>query len=342
MIGLMRAELLRLRRRRSLQAIILAVPLLVGVTFVLGYNSIYDQGPFDEAAFRQELLDGGFGIGVSPEELEPLLAETIESQRQVYVQMEDAQRLVRATYVFPYSLVQVLTNGTFVLLALILLTATTIGDEFGWATIRTSLVASGRRRKFLLVRLGAVGVAGLLIFGFLLVLGALLPLLLNIPPSRLPATLPAFDGGAFLVLIGGELVASLLVIAFAALITLLLRNGALTLVSVLVWVAVEAAVLTLLLRFPNFGGNGFSTVGGDQPAPPPPPDAWLLDAFPLRGITTLVNQAGRAATGLPTYVGEVISRDVHVAAVPITSFAILAAILFALGFRRFSRMDIIE
>jgi hypothetical protein len=113
-------------------------------------------------------------------------------------------------------------------------------------------------------------------------------------------------------------------------------------VSVLVWVAVEAAVLTLLLRFPNFGGNGFSTVGGDQPAPPPPPDAWLLDAFPLRGMTTLINQAGRAASGLPTYLGEVVSRDVHVAAVPITSFAILAAILFALGFRRFSRMDIVE
>jgi len=109
--------------------------------------------------------------------------------------------------------------------------------------------------------------------------------------------------------------------------------------SLLIFVA---AVLTLLLRFPNFGGNGFSTVGGDQPAPPPPPDAWLLDAFPLRGMTTLVTQAGRAATGLPTYLGEVISRDVHVAAVPITSFAILAAILFALGFRRFSRMDIIE
>src|SRR5437773_901838 len=249
----MRAELLRLRKRRSLQAIVLAVPLLVGVTFVLGYNSIYEQPPFDEAAFRQELLDGGYGVGVPPEELEPILAEAIGSQRQMMAQVEESQRLVRATYVFPYSLVQVLGSGTFVLLALILLTATTIGDEFSWATIRTSLVASGRRRKFLLVRLGAVGVAGLLIFGLLLVLGAILPLFLNIPASKLPATLPAFDGGAFLVLFGGELVASLLVIAFAALITLLLRNGALTLVSVLVWVAVEAAVLTLLLRVPNFG-----------------------------------------------------------------------------------------
>ena len=342
MIGLMRAELLRLRRRRSLQVIVLAVPLIIGVIFVLGYNSIYEAPTFDEAAIRQELLDGGFGVGMPPEELEPLLRESIEAQRQMYAQMDESQRLVRATYVFPYSLVQVLGSGTFVLLALILLTATTIGDEFGWATIRTSLVASGRRRKFLLVRLGAVGVAGVLIFGLLLVLGALLPLVLNIPASKLPATLPAFDGGAFLVLLGGELVASLLVIAFAALITLLLRNGALTLVSVLVWVAVEAAVLTLLMRFPNFGGPGLSEVGGAQAPPAPPPDAWLLDAFPLRGMTTLIAQAGRAASGLPTYVGEVVTRDVSVAAVPIASFAILAAILYPLAFRRFSRMDIIE
>jgi ABC-type transport system involved in multi-copper enzyme maturation permease subunit len=329
-IGLMRAELLRLRRRRSLQAIVLAVPLIVGVLFVLGYNSLTEQPPFDAAAYRQELMDGGFGLGLPPEQLEPLLAETIEAQRQQIAQQDANDRLIRATYAFPFSLVQVLGNGTFVLLALILLTATTIGDEFGWATIRSSLIASSRRGSFLVVRLAAMVVAGVLIFGLLVVLGTVLPLVLSIPPSKLPATLPDFDGGAFAVLIGGELVASVLVVAFAALFTLLLRNGALTLVSVLVWVAVEAAVLTLLIRFPNFGQGQ------------PPPDAWLLDAFPLRGMTTLVGQAGRAATGLPSYPGEAVARDVGAAAVPIASFAILAAILFALAFRRFTRMDIVE
>ena len=338
----MRAELLRLRRRRSLQAIVLAVPLLVGVTFFLGYNSVYEQPPFDEAAFRQEMIDGGYGVGVPPVELDQLLDEAVVSQRQMFDQLDENQRFIRATYTFPYSLVQVLGSGVFVLLALILLTATTIGDEFGWATIRTSLVASSRRRRFLLVRLAAIVVAGLLIFGLLLVVGTLLPLLLNIPQSKLPATLPDFDGGAFIVLIGGELVASLLVIAFAALTTLLFRNGALALGAVPVWVAVEAAVLMLLLRFPNFGGGALSELGGDQPPPPPPPDAWMLDAFPLRGITTLVQTAGRAASGLPSYVGDVVGRDVAAAAVPITSFTILAAVLLALAFRRFSRMDIVE
>jgi hypothetical protein len=329
-IGLLRAELLRLRRRRSLQVIVLAVPLLVGVMFVLGYNSIQDQPAFDAAAYRQELIDSGFALGLPPDQLEPLLAEAIESRRQEMASVEESQRLTRATYVFPYSLVHILGSGSFVLLALILLTATTIGDEFGWATIRTALIASSRRRAFLLVRVLAVVGAGVLIFALLLALAALLPLALNIPRAMLPAKLPQFDGGAFLVLLGGELVASVMVVGFAALITLLLRNGGLTLVSVLAWVAIEAAVLTLLLRFPNFGQGE------------PPPDAWLLNAFPLRGMTTLVGQAGRAASGLPSYLGEAVSRDVGSAGVPIASFAILAATFFAFAFRRFSRMDIVE
>jgi ABC-type transport system involved in multi-copper enzyme maturation permease subunit len=329
-IGLVKAEWLRLRKRRSLQVIVLGLPLLVGVIFVLGYNSIYEQPPFDEAAFRQELIDGGFAEGMPPEELDALLAETIESQRQSYAQQEESERFTRASYSFPYSLVLVLGNGTFVLVALMLLTATTIGDEFGWATMRTSLLASSRRRRFLLVRLGSVVLAGLAIFGMLLLAGTLLPVLLNIPPSKLPATPPPFDVGAFLALLGGELVAGLAVIAFAAFITLLFRRGGLALISVLVYVAIEAAVLLFLLRFPNFSEGE------------PPPDAWLLDAFPLRGLTRLIQTTSMAANGFPGYFGEVVSRDFSSAAVPITSFAILAVVLGALAFRRFQRMDIVE
>lgn len=328
MMGLIRAEWLRLRRRRSLQVIVFAVPLLVALPFVLGYNSIYDQPAFDEAAYRQELIDGGFGLGLPPEELEPLLQETIASQREMFEQMAGQTALLRATYAFPYSLVQVLGNGILVLLALVLLTATTIGDEFGWATIRTTFLASSNRVRFLAVRLGAMAIAGVLIFGLLLILGAVLPLLLSIPASKLPAQLPAFDGGALLVLLGGELVAALTVIAFAALVTLMLRNGALTFVAAVIWVAVEAAILTLLFRFDNFGPEGA--------------DKWVLEAFPLRGLNTLLQTAGRAASGLPSYPGEPVARDIGIAAVPIVSFAVLAIILAAAAFRRIRRMDIVE
>lgn len=334
MIGLLRAELLRLRRRRTLQVIVLAVPLLTGIIMVLSYNSVYDAPPFDAAAYRQELIDEGFTVGLTPEESEPLLNETVESQRQMQAQMQDQLALSRASFIYPYSLVTVLGSGAFALLALILLTATTLGDEFGWATIRTSLLASSSRRRFLTVRFIALAAAGLLIFGLLLVVGLVLPLLLNVPAPKLPAILPAFDGGAFLILFAGELLAGFLVMAFAAFITLLVRNGALTLVAALVWVAVEAAVLTLLLRFPNIGTP--SSMGD------PPPDAWILEAFPLRGLTTLMQAVGKAASGLSNYPDEVVARDPGVALVPIVSFAILTVILGAASFHRFTRMDIVE
>lgn len=329
-MGLLRAEVLRLRKRRSLQIIVLAVPVIVAIVFVLGYNSIQDQPAFDEASYRQELIDSGFTAGVPPEQADQYLDDAVEQGRQMFAQEEESARLIRATYAFPYSLAHVLANGTFVLIALILLTATTIGDEFGWATIRTSLIASTRRRQFLAVRLGTVVVAGLLIDALLLVLGAVLPLLLNIPASKLPDALPTFDAGALLILLGGEVVAGLAVIAFAALVTLLARSGSLTLVAILVWVAIEAAVLTALVRLPNFGEGQ------------PPPDAWLLDAFPLRGMTTLINNASRAASGLANYPGETVSRELGNAPVPIVSFAILAVLLGAFAFRRFQRMDIVE
>jgi ABC-type transport system involved in multi-copper enzyme maturation permease subunit len=332
--GLLRAELLRLRRRRTLQVIVLAVPLLTGVIMALSYNSIYEWPAFDEASFRQELIDQGVGVGVPPEQLEPMLHDAIENQRQQVAQIAQQASLTRATFVFPYSLVLVLGSGGFVLFALILLTATTVGDEFGWATVRTALLASSHRREFLLVRFLALAVAGVLIFGLLLLVGIVMPFVLSVPAEKLPAVLPPFDGGAFLVLLAGEMLAGLVVIAFAALIALLVRNGAVSLIGALVWVAVEAAILTLLTRFPNFGQ---SSALGD-----PPPDAWLLDAFPLRGLTTLMQVAARAATGLASYPGDAVSRDASPALVPLVSFTIITLVLGAAAFRRFSRMDIAE
>lgn len=337
MSGLIRAELLRLRKRRSLQIIVFAAPLLVAVITVLGYNSVYDIAPFDEAAFRQEMIDSGYVVGMPPEDAEALLAETVTSQRQMIEQQEEQARLTRAGFAFPRSLSTALGTGVFMLIGLVLLTATTIGDEFGWGTIRTSLLASTNRRRFLLVRLGAVVVASLLILALTLLVGAVVPLVLNIPANKLPATMPAFDSGALLVLLLGEAIAGLAVIALAAAVTVLFRSGALALLAVLVWVAVEAAVLTLLSRFPEIAGT-FSNEGVHSPGPL----AWVLEVFPLRGITTLIQTLGRAASGLPSYVGEPISRDIGIVAVPIASFAVLATVFAAVAFRRFQRMDIVE
>lgn len=337
MTGLMRAELLRLRKRRSLQVIVLAVPVLVGLLTIIGYSSIYALEPFNETQYRQDLIDSGYTIGLPPDQADALLDEAMESQRQQYQQELEQEKTNRAAYAFPRSLTTVLGTGVFMLLALVLLTATTIGDEFGWGTLRTSLLASTNRTRFLLVRLGGILAASVGIVGLLLVIGAVVPLVLNIPASKLPATLPPFDVGALLAMLAGELVAGTAVVAFAATITLLLRNGALALVAALVWIAVEAAILTLLLRFEVFAGT-YSPEGVHTPGPL----AWVLEAFPLRGLTTLMDTTTRAASGLARYIGEPVSRDIGIVIVPIVSFAIIALALSAVAFRRFQRMDIVE
>ena len=334
MSGLFRAEWLRLRKRRSLQVIVVGVPLLIGVLFVLGYSSIYRQEPFDAAQYRQQLIDEGFLVGMPPEEAEALLDETVEQARQSYAMSEEAEALQRARFLFPYSLAQVLGSAILVLAALVLLTVTAIGDELSWGTIRTTLLASGHRRPLLFVRLAAVAIAGALMLGLALLLGAVLPFVLNVRGGRLPTSLPAFDIGAFLVLLGGLMIIALTVIGFGALATLTFRSGPLALVAIPVYIAVEAAMLLALLRFPN--------IGGDPSTGEPGPDAWILDVFPLRGLTTLTDSASKAAMGLPMYPGEPFSRDMSGVAVPVVSFVIIGLVFSALAFRRFQRMDIVE
>ena len=333
MRGLIAAEFLRLRKRRSLQVIVLAVPLLAGAFFFLSYQGMWEPPPFDAEQYRAQLIADGYVIGLPPEEADRLLDQEVAFAEQQERQMRESIALTRATFLFPYSLITMLGYGTFMLLALVLLVATTTGDEFGWATIRTTLLANSHRSRVLVVRLLALGVAAALILALLLLIGTVLPVLLNVASQRLPPTLPAFDWGALVLLLAGQLLAAAAVIGLAALATLMVRSGALTLVAVLVYVVVEAAFLVFLLRFKEFQYDQEGTPGEL---------AWLLEAFPVRGFATLSTALGKAASGLPAYFQEVVVRDVTPAGLPMLSLTIFAAIFLALAFRRFRRMDIVE
>lgn len=292
MRGLIAAEFLRLRKRRSLQVIVLAVPLLAGAFFFLSYQGMWEPPPFDAAQYRAQLIADGYTVGLPPEEADRLLDQEVAFAEQNEVQMRESIALQRATFLFPYSLVTMLGYATFMLLALVLLVATTTGDEFGWATIRTTLLANSHRSQVLLVRLLALGAAAALILAVLLLIGTVMPVLLNVASQRLPPTLPAFDWGALVLLLAGQLLAAAAVIGLAALATLVVRSGALTLVAVLVYVVVEAAFLVFLLRFKEFQ---FDESGN------PGELAWLLDAFPVRGFATLSTaSAGRPVACRPT------------------------------------------
>jgi ABC-type transport system involved in multi-copper enzyme maturation permease subunit len=335
MTGLVRAEVLRLGKRRSLQVIVLGAPLLIAVLFVMGWSSIYSNPPFDAEGYRAQLIAEGYVAGLPPEQAEPLLAEAVEQARQQYALAEAGEANQRATHLFPYSLATVMGSSVIVLVALLLLTATTMGDEFGWGTIRGMLLASGHRRKILAVRLAALAAAAVVMIGLTLVVGAILPFVLNVAAYRLPDPLPAFDYGALLVLVGGVLLASLVVACFAVLATLAFRSGPVALIVLPVWLAVESAILALLVRFPSIGGE--MVIGGQ-----PGPDAWILELLPLRGFTTLTTVASTAAIGLPPYPGAPFTRSLAAVEVPIVAFAVVALVFGVLAFRRFNRMDIVE
>ena len=322
------AELLRFRKRRSLQVIVFAIPLLVAFFFAAGFLSIKDIPVFDPVAFRQDLIDQGCCIGMDPETQEAFLGDMVANEQSNYHQQDTLIRNQRAIFAFAQSVVTALGNGPILLLALILLTATTIGDEFAWGTIRTSLLASSRRRAFLGVRLGGLALTSIAVIVLMMIVGTVMPFVLGVAGSRLPEPMPAVDPGALIVLAVGLLLASLMAIGFAALVTLLLRSGSLTLVGGLVYLAIEAAILTLLTRFEAFQEKGAL--------------AWALDAFPLHGMSTLFRVAGEAASGIRAFSGPITDRSIDGTLVPLVALAVWTVVLASLAMWRFQRMDIVE
>lgn len=337
MSGLIRAEWIRFQGRRALFLIVLAVPLLAAFFFMTSYSSIVPRLTFDEQTVRQEFIDQGVLL-VPPdqaENAEALLTQMIDQRRADAGQEQARVEALRARFAFPQSLLTVLTSAPYVFFAMILLTATMIGDDFSWGTVRTSLIASSDRRRLLLVRFGFLTVVATVLVAILIVLGIALPTLLAATGTSLPAA-PALDAGGFMVLLIAEVLVAVAVIGFAALATLLVRSGGLTLVVALVYVAIEGAINALLLRFEAFQPAG--TFGRQTDGP----DAWVLNLFPVRGTLTLLDRANQAAGALPSFPGQVVLRDLEAVRLPFTSVLVVAAIVTALAFRRFSRMDIVE
>jgi len=326
--GLVRAEWIRFRKRRSILIIVLAVPLLAAFMFLAGASSTGPEPPpFDAAAVRADLIAQGYGDGLPQDELEKALDEAVEAERFPIDQMHQQYLLGRSTFAFPQSVVTLLGSGTLVLFALLLLVATTLGDEFGWGTIRTTLLASSHRGRLLLLRLGVVLAISIALVAALAILGVVLPFLLTALGTHHP-DVPALNLGGLGVFVLGTLEAGFVIVAFGAMATLLVRSGSLTLVVLLVYVAVEAAILTVLIRF-----DAFKEQGGL---------AWVLDAFPIRGISRLVDTAGRVASGLPRYTGDPVQTDLSVALVPLVALVVWGAVFLAIAYRRFTRMDIVE
>jgi ABC-type transport system involved in multi-copper enzyme maturation permease subunit len=221
----------------------------------------------------------------------------------------------------------VLGFGTFAFLALILISATTIGDEFGWGTIRMSLLASSDRRRFLLTRVLSLFGVAVVLFTAVLLLGVLLPGVLAVTGSS-PPPAPPVDPGWLAALVLAELVISITLIGFATMATLLVRSGSLALVSALVYVAIEGALLSLLSRF-----EAFQDAGSLHSA---------VNLFPFRAIVTILDKLAVAAGRVEVYPGSNGPSDPGAAWAPLAAVALWGVIFLLIAFQRFGRMDIVE
>jgi hypothetical protein len=224
MIGLVRAEWLRLRKRRDIWLVALAI---VGLSIPAYFSGVSN-------AMTNALNSGG----QLPPDLPPDVVDQIRAQAR--------SELLR--YAFPLSIGTVVQTAQILVLALVAyLAAAVTGAEFAYGTIRTSLVAHANRRGFLRVRLAALAVTALLLIALLVALGALLPLTAALLGTSLPFV-AAPDIGAPAAMVGVMFLAASLVIGLTTLWAVLVRNAAIALVLTIAYVLIEGAVVGLIVR----------------------------------------------------------------------------------------------
>jgi ABC-type transport system involved in multi-copper enzyme maturation permease subunit len=220
MIGLLRAEWLRLRKRRDIWLVALALVALSIPAYFSGVSNVLNNA------------------GQFPADMPPDVIDQIKEQAR--------QELLR--YAFPLSIGTVLQNGQILILALVAyLAAAVTGAEFAYGTIRTSLVAHADRRGFLMVRLAAMAVVALMLVALLVVLGALLPLVAGLLGTILPGVADP-DIGRLVGFVAVTILATCFVVGLTTLWAILMRNAAIALVLTIAYVLIEGAVVGLIVR----------------------------------------------------------------------------------------------
>jgi hypothetical protein len=205
-MDLLRADVFRLRRRPEIWLLLLIIPLGAAFGFLTAYFAI--PGQF-----------------FNSDPTAPPVPEIAIEQ---------------AEYFFPSSIFRALDDATWVIVAAFFVTATSIGAEYSWGTIRTALLARSDRGRFLSSRVTAIAGICLALVAMLLVVGVFMPVVLTAlgehqaadPPIQ-PDLIPA---------IASRLVGIAFTIALAAFVTVITRNAALTILVALVYVVAELLI----------------------------------------------------------------------------------------------------
>jgi ABC-type transport system involved in multi-copper enzyme maturation permease subunit len=337
MTALLRADWLRLRRRKDLWIIAIAVCVIGLVSFVNTYHTdASDPTGFttDPALIRQDILsfagESGFFEGMTEAEqnaqIDQMVADQLASNQQQLVDYEAQQRITLQRYAFPQSIFTILGSGIIALVALVLIASLAIGDEFRFGTIRTSLLAAGDRRRFLLARLISILTLTVGLWLVLILAGSILGLGLGLIGADLGDPPAAVDAASALVWLGGQLLTTMVVIALATALTLLLRSGALPVLLIVIGGFVELFVAHLPVFAP---GEFLSGV----------PQAFLVQN--IRLLSAVLGQNTHALA-----LAEVGELPYQAFALPMVGVAAIVAawgaLFLLLADRRLRTMDVVE
>jgi hypothetical protein len=329
MSHLLRADWLRFRRRRDFWVILVGIAIISTVTFLGAYRSVAtDPPPFNQAEFEQMLNDMGVYEGLTPAEADQQRVQMVADQRaqeeQAAVEREAQQQLELRRYSFPQSLLTMLGGAILPFLALVLIASMAVGDEFRFGTLRTSLLAASDRRRFLAARMISLAAIAAGLIGTILLLGIVLPLLLALVGAELvPA--PPLDPLGTILLLGVDLLIVVALMAFAVMVTLLLRTGTLGVVILLIYGLIELYVANL----PIFAlGNFLAAV----------PQFFFVES--IRSIQLrLASDAGSLATAGESFPPMAVDLGAPVMIAIVAAWALL---FLAVADRRIRSMDVTE
>jgi ABC-type transport system involved in multi-copper enzyme maturation permease subunit len=294
MITALRADWLRLRGRPDIWLAALMVPTLVALGLI--------------AAYFEAITQVGPGPGPRPPDM-PLPPE-----------ITAGMEYVRRPFTIPQVWLTALGSSGLLTFAVTFLAIATLGAEFSWGTLRTSLLAGTSRTDFVVARLTALALVAV---GLLLLTGAVATVI-AIALTILDGGLPTVEGPSIVGVVEVYGALTLTTCAFASvavLLTLVTRSMIAATILMAAYVLSESLVLgsAVWSGHPTTWAQALSLVGSTE--------SLLADARLTAGDLTVV--AGTATAQLPGWVS--------LAAV--LAWVLLPALIALL---RFKRMDVRE
>jgi ABC-type transport system involved in multi-copper enzyme maturation permease subunit len=331
MSALLRADLLRLRRRKDLWIISIAVLVIGGLTFLAGYRTDSTDPDWfqDEAAIRRDILQFSDFSGMTQAEIDAIVNDMVSQQllgnEEELRRWNEQQQVTLQKYSLGQSVFTIVGSGVAPMLALVLIGSLALGDEFRFGTVRTSLLAASHRRRFLAARLISLFALTVGLFVALAALGVVLAVVLRLLGAEVASTTTPLDAGAALAWFGTLILATTTVVGLGVALTLFLRSGALPLLLILIAALVEI----FLANLPIFAPGRFA--------------AGVPQAFLGTNLRLLSARLGYDTHAVALAGNEVPTTVIDLPLVVVAGIVLAWLALFVvIADRRFERMDIVE